>query len=438
MCPFPGATGLQKNIGHQAQGCQSEEGAWEGVFSLDFAGGGIHILYKVDKSGGSVMEQRTRRIAANVRFFLTATWYAIACGPAMASAQGVTFSGDWEKGITGNGNWKYIQTVAADRFQRVTSPVRQGQYAARVEVRPGDDPISSSGERSEVLIMSNAAGTAINENEASGTQFYAFSVRLDSAWQAPAADANGAWAIIFQLHGPDVLAASPSVAVSVQNRFSIDLHSGDLDSVNKSLRWKSYPLTSSGLNLGHWVDLVLQIKFAKDFTGSVTVWRRDEGQAGFAQVLSLINVPTLQYKSSLGGVGSHYWKHGFYRSKQTAITNVLWLDGLTRGDTYDDVVKAAFAGTLQVLPLDDPEAGGSGVFPRVRQAGSGFLTIDGVGNGYSVQMVNILGQRTGKMQYPSNGYVLFTHNNCRQPSGCYFISLQKGGSRIVNKIFLVR
>ena len=347
--------------------------------------------------------------------------YLFICCTTLASAQTVSFSGDWEKGITGNGNWKYIQSVAADRFQRVTSPVRQGQYAARVEVRPGDDPISSSGERSEVLIMSNAAGTPLYENEASGTQFYAFSVRLDSAWQAPAADGSGAWAIIFQLHGPDVLAASPSVAVSVQNRFSIDLHSGDLDSVNKSLRWKSYPLASSGLNLGHWVDLVLQIKFAKDFTGSVTVWRRDDGQAGFTQVLSLINVPTLQYKSSLGGVGSHYWKHGFYRSKQTAITNVLWLDGLTRGDTYEAVVQAAFAGTLPVLQF-------------IRSTVDGY---DGVKN-YRLQSINLLGQRIGEMGCAEHSRGLFLNRHPQQASACYFITLEKGGSRTVKRIFTVR
>jgi hypothetical protein len=376
-----------------------------------------------------------------MRTFCAIALLIVACQAAVVSAQGVTFSGDWEKGITGNGNWKYIQTVAADRFQRVTSPVRQGQYAARVEVRPGDDPISSSGERSEVLIMSNTAGTAINENEASGTQFYAFSVRLDSAWQAPAADANGAWAIIFQLHGPDVLAASPSVAVSVQNRFSIDLHSGDLDSVNKSLRWKSYPLTSSGLNLGHWVDLVLQIKFAKDFTGSVTVWRRDEGQANFAQVLSLINVPTLQYKSSLGGVGNHYWKHGFYRSKQTTITNILWLDGLTRGDTYDDVVKAAFAGTLPVLPARGADARGFDVLPQIRRGGVDFVMTGGDGKDFSLWIVNMAGQKIWESSNhgaPAGSRAIRWEKNFRQPSSCYFVVLYQGDCRIVKRFFLTR
>ena len=253
----------------------------------------------------------------------------------------ISFSGDWEQGITGNGNWKGLQVVAADRFQRVTSPVRQGRYSARVEVRPGDGPINSSGERAEVLGMTDANGNQINENESSGTQYYAFSVRLDPNWQSPEADANGLWGIIFQLHGPDAYGASPSVSFLVTDHFYFLFHSGNLEDPLGRL-FQEYTLLDSSLNLGNWIDFILKIKFAKDFTGSVNVWRRNEGQANFTEVLSLSNVPTLQYKESEGPVVDHYWKHGFYRSKQTTITNILWLDGLTRGNTFDVVVSAAF------------------------------------------------------------------------------------------------
>ncbi len=254
----------------------------------------------------------------------------------------VSFAGDWEAGLRGPGNWKNLQIVEADRFQQVTDMVRQGRYAVRVEVRPGDDPIQSSGERAEALVMTDSAGKPINEGEQSGTQFYAFSVRLEPDWQAPETDRSSAWAIVFQLHGPDQLKASPSVAVSVQNEFNIAIYGGDLDA---GARHRHYPLSKSSLAPGSWVDLVLKVKFAKDATGTVEVWRRDEGESEFSQVLSLADVPTLQYRSSLGGVGPHYWKHGLYRSKQKSITNVLWLDGLTRGDSFDAVVRAAFGST---------------------------------------------------------------------------------------------
>jgi hypothetical protein len=255
---------------------------------------------------------------------------------------GVSFSGDWEDGLTGPGNWRSLQIVDSDRFQRVTEPVRQGQYALRVEVRPGDDPIHSSGERAEALVMLDAAGQRLNESVFSGTQYYAFSVRLDADWQMPEASKRGRWAIIFQLHGPDALKASPALAVRVHEQFELSLHSGDLDSKTDSLRWQSYSFSDGSLNRGNWVDLVLRITFAADFTGAVQVWRRDEGEHSFREVLSLEDVPTLHYRSSQGTVGEHYWKHGLYRSKQTTLTNVLWLDGLTRGDSFEAVVCAAF------------------------------------------------------------------------------------------------
>lgn len=267
------------------------------------------------------------------------------CLGLLAAGDGVSFAGDWEAALTGPGTWRNAQIMAPDRFHRVSDIVRQGRHAARVEVRPGDDPIHSSGERAEVLVMTDNSGKPFFEDESSGTQFYAFSVRLAPDWQSPESDTkNGSkWAIVFQLHGPDSLKTSPSIAVSVQERFAIHLHGGDLDSRETALWHKSYPFKNETLAPGKWVDLVLKVKFAKDFTGTVDVWRRDEGQIEFAKVLELRDVPTLQYSTAQGGVKPHYWKHGLYRSKQSSITNVLWLDGLTRGDSFEAVTRAAFA-----------------------------------------------------------------------------------------------
>ena len=265
--------------------------------------------------------------------------------PTVAALPDISFSGDWEQGLTGFGNWRYIDKWASGRFQRVTDPVRQGQYAVRVEVRPGDDPIDSSGERAEVHVMTDVNDNRIDENESSGTQYYAFSVRLAPDWHPIDPDVGDPWGIVFQLHGPDSLGDSPSFCVQVLDQFYIMLHSGDLDSQEDSLQGEFYPLSPGALNPGHWIDFVIQIEFARDFTGSVHVWRRDEGQPDFTPALALDNVPTLQYRSSQGGVGDHYWKHGFYRSEQDTSTHVLWLDGLTRGGTFASVVQAAFPAT---------------------------------------------------------------------------------------------
>ncbi len=251
---------------------------------------------------------------------------------------GVSFFENFEQ----PGKWAGLQVVDVDRVQFVTSPVQYGAYAARIEIRPGDD---FGGERAEAYGMLDANGNRIDENEASGTQYYAFSVRLDPTWQPPEKQTSGCkceWGIIFQLHGPDNLKTSPAFAIEATDTFGIDLHTGDLDSSSNSMKYKNYQFSNGSLNIGHWVSFVVKIKYAKDFTGSVDVWRRDEGQAQFAQVLSIVNVPTLQYRSSQGEVGAHYWKYGYYRSEQTTITNVLFLGGLARGTTFDNVVAAAF------------------------------------------------------------------------------------------------
>ena len=263
----------------------------------------------------------------------------------------LSFYCDWEKEITGGKCWDELNSGGKGRFTRVTDPVREGRYAVRVEVRPGDDPFhcQGCGERAEVSYMRDANGQPILEDLGSGVKFYGFSLRLEENWQPPEATDDGLWGIVFQLHGPDENNASQSIALDVtgdgsadNEGFNIILHGGDLDDPEHSLQWAAFPLSDARLNKGRWVDFILKIKFAADFTGSVDVWRRDQGQEGFRHVLALDKVPTLQYRSSVnqGRVGPHYWQHGFYRPKQKQLVNVLWLDRVMRGSRLADV-KAA-------------------------------------------------------------------------------------------------
>ena len=70
-------------------------------------------------------------------FFQAALALGTPAAPTIAQAE-VYHSSDWEtSGFTGSGKWKSLQTAASYSFQRVTSPVRTGNYAVRVEVRSG-------------------------------------------------------------------------------------------------------------------------------------------------------------------------------------------------------------------------------------------------------------------------------------------------------------
>jgi hypothetical protein len=253
------------------------------------------------------------------------------------------FSDPWETGLVGNGLWRDYHVVSSDRFTRVTDIKRKGNYAVRVEVRPGDQPDGDSGNRNEVVDMTDWRGSNIRENTRSGTVYYGFSIRLDASYQTPVEHGEGAgtWAIVLQLHGPDELSASPVFSFNALDTFQVFTRPGNLDLGAEIVK---YNLSENGLNKGNWVDFVIKIVFAKDTTGSFQVWRRDEGESDFTSVLSVANVSTLQYKNSVNGgaVGEHYWCHGLYEPEQTTITNILWLDGITRDSSYASVVAKAF------------------------------------------------------------------------------------------------
>jgi hypothetical protein len=264
----------------------------------------------------------------------------------------VSFYGNWDQDPA-QGEWKYIQAVAPTRFQKDPSTLTwHGMGAARVEVDPGDDPLNlgSNTERAEVLVMEDA-GTAIPENESSGTQFFATSYKFPANWAGTQLHGNSnSWSIVMQLHGPDSLGASPAISLSAAmftnggpEMYALGTNAGDLTG---SCCGPSYSFSGGSLvTLGSWTDLVMQITFASTPTGHIAVWRRDQGQQGFTQVLDVPNVATLQYGSQQGmPVGDHYWKQGLYRGGVNRV-DVLWVGPTVRGTTFAAAEYAAFGTT---------------------------------------------------------------------------------------------
>jgi hypothetical protein len=243
----------------------------------------------------------------------------------------LSFYGDWETGTligTGNHNWGIKQVVADDRYKILNDGgARQGNYYARVEVRPGDNPLSccSGTSRSEVAVMRDANNKDISENESSGTVQYSFSVKFDSTWQPVVGSTK--WALFLQLHGPDVLGASPLFGLGAIDKIGLSMLRGDISTPH----WLSYDLSDGSLNKGQWIDFIVTVKYQKGPTGFIVIQRRNEGQTTFTEVLNLQNISTLQYSSAVNGgaVGNHYMKYGLYTNDQTFI-NVLYNDGFTR------------------------------------------------------------------------------------------------------------
>jgi hypothetical protein len=226
------------------------------------------------------------------------------------------------------GAWDILARTAYSRYRYDPLVKRVGSYSGRVEVRSSD--YVYLGNRCELISPKGQNDALMVENESSGTQYFALSVRMDDGWR------GSDWGTILQLHGPAVLGVHPSFHLQAGDHFSVFLHAGDLNGTH--IDYTEYTFSNGVLNPGKWVDFIIKLKFSKDYDGSVDVWRRDEGETDFTSVLSLANVPTLQYKVSLG---DHYWQMGYYRNNRY-WTNVLWLDCFTRGDDYDAVVAKAW------------------------------------------------------------------------------------------------
>jgi hypothetical protein len=258
-----------------------------------------------------------------------------------AVPSGVSFLSDFGADSR-QGKWGYLQVMSLDRLT-ASGTTEHRKAAARVDVRPGDNPMSCcvGTERAEVAHMKSVdSGLLFYETTDSGTQYFAVSYKFPADFQSYSPGTWRAMQIVLQLHGADALAASPAFALDVTNsRFAVITNGGDLVDGN---HLTVHEFFDSSLNLGYWTDLMIRIKFAADATGSITIWRRNETETRFRQVLNVDRIPTLQYNSARKNVQSrHYWKQGLYRSAG-AVRNTFWMGPMARATSFAAAERAAF------------------------------------------------------------------------------------------------
>ncbi len=231
------------------------------------------------------------------------------------------FVGDWESGSSDP--WTMVQAKSvADQFAVVTSGVRQGKYAARFTVRPGDQFLSTSGERCEV--------SWTGEREGPGSdKWYAWSTFFPTDWVSPS------WAVFTQWHSS--FPVEPPLGFYVyQDQILVNARTGTFDAAGQPSYRKTFVLLNP-FRKGVWNDFLVHIRWSLT-AGSMEVWHRASRDAPFTQVMSSGPIPTLQEQ---GGVTSmNYLKHGLYRSSGSSFTNTLYQDGFRRGNTEADVLPA--------------------------------------------------------------------------------------------------
>jgi polysaccharide lyase-like protein len=276
--------------------------------------------------------------------------------PAMALASGAPpraaqFRGDWE---TGNAKqWGGVERAferpLSESFNIVTSPVRQGRYAAQFIVRQG---YSAWGQNERVEASSRMG------DQGPGTEYYyAWSTLFPDNW----GPSPIRWGEIVQFY-PKLgreMGGGPEVAIdTVGNMLRLKVETG-LHSLRDKKTFSEYSqnlVIANSLSKRKWNDFVVHARWETDWTGVLEVWHRVAGEGPLQKVISLRNIPTLRWNPQTGPDAIGALKLGLYRKSfcETPVTigctsklgvqgtNILYHDGFTRGASLDDVVNAAF------------------------------------------------------------------------------------------------
>jgi hypothetical protein len=289
----------------------------------------------------------------------------------------VTGIGDWENG-NWQSDWKSLHVKDAQaQFAVVTTPRRQGNYAARFTVRNGDKWNGQSGERSEVSVLLD------RQSVAPGTDvYYAWSTYFDpDKFPTPTH-----WTIFTQWHGSKGGGGAPplSLQFTPQNKILIRSAGGVCPWNSSTKKYdcnqiaNTYDLFSSPQK-GVWHDFVVRVKWSCKSDGILQVWHKTANQAFFGDPLVNVSRATTQ---DLGGTcDSVYVKQGLYRSDSNTSTHRLYHDGFTQGTNFVDVASHAHGAPCSNCTRYSESLSGSGA-SQVQPNGNWFQAGAGTHKGW--------------------------------------------------------
>jgi polysaccharide lyase-like protein/IPT/TIG domain-containing protein len=303
------------------------------------------------------------RLGAVAVSLLAVSLLAVASGGRSSGAE-ISFRGDWDTGDAKQ--WTGLQREtdrpAADSFNVVSSPVRQGSYGAQFVARHGYSPFGHN-ESVEAVWQTADQG---QDSE----YYYAWSTLFEDNWVS-----LPDWGKFVQFFSDraSVFGGGPPISFdSAHDRIEIDVHTGlsSVNDENPSIEYERNWVVSSSLNLGRWNDFVVHLRFAGDHTGLLEAWHRVAGEGRFRKVASADGIPTLRWNPAYGVDAIGSIKLGLYRKSYCDLPveldctspqgiqppSVLYQDGFTRGSSFGAVAEAAF-GDLEAVSNLQASAG---------------------------------------------------------------------------------
>lgn len=254
-----------------------------------------------------------------------------------AARANVIWRGDYETNDLSQ--WASIEGITS-RFTMVTSPVRQGKYALRLELRQGD--FINGGDRNEV----DAPETCTEGME----RYYAWSTMFDLTYPS-----NPSWQVFTQWHHSGFTLSPP---------LEMDIH-GEVISIGSAapVGNDTIPLWQAPLVRGVWHDFVVHVMWSADATvGFVELWY--DGKLGLE----------LRHHQTLYAGQTAYMKQGLYRDSTISPTAIVYHDGMVVGTTLADVAPQLIAPPPPPPPVADagtpPPTADAGTPPPVADAGT--------------------------------------------------------------------
>jgi hypothetical protein len=241
----------------------------------------------------------------------------------------VLWRGGYESGVRSWGDW-HVQANPGDAVVEAHT-VRQGRYAAKFSIGPGDVPIHASGERAQVYV-----DQALTNGYDGKDVWYAWSTQI-----APGSVLHGgSWNDLTAWHqtGP-VCPAPMHVAITGPTRMlRLDAWGGTLDPTICSNPYRR-TWNLGKLQFGKWYDFVFHVKWSPDpSVGVVEMWINGR------HVLPPTHAATLYTGQGV------YLKQGLDRGGADG-TAVIYNDGTVVARNYAGAITAFPGGTW-------PSAGG--------------------------------------------------------------------------------